>query len=62
MPLTTIHIRNGHAPEKKRAIADAVQAALIATLEIPAQDRFQFIQEYEDEHVIHTAAQGRPRA
>ena len=34
MPLAKIHIRKGHRAEKKRAIADAVQASLIATLEI----------------------------
>jgi hypothetical protein len=39
-----------------RAIADAVQASLIATLDIPEQDRFQLIQEFEDEHFIHTDA------
>jgi phenylpyruvate tautomerase PptA (4-oxalocrotonate tautomerase family) len=56
MPLAKIHIRKGHSVEKKRAIADAVQASLIAVLEIPEQDRFQLIQEYEDDHFIHTDA------
>jgi phenylpyruvate tautomerase PptA (4-oxalocrotonate tautomerase family) len=56
MPLAKINIRKGHRPEKKRAIADAVQASLIAILDIPEQDRFQLIQEYEDEHFIHTDA------
>jgi hypothetical protein len=35
MPLAKIHIRKGHRAEKKRAIADALQASLIATLDIP---------------------------
>jgi phenylpyruvate tautomerase PptA (4-oxalocrotonate tautomerase family) len=56
MPLAKIHIRKGHTAEKKRAIADAVQASLIATLDIPEQDRFQLIEEYEDDHFIHTDA------
>jgi hypothetical protein len=56
LPLAKIHIRKGHRAEQKRAIADAVQAALTATLEIPEQDRFQLIQEYEDGHFIHTDA------
>jgi phenylpyruvate tautomerase PptA (4-oxalocrotonate tautomerase family) len=56
MPLAKIHIRKGHPVERKRAIADAVQASLIAVLEIPEQDRFQLIQEYEDDHFIHTDA------
>src|SRR3979409_1470756 len=56
MPLAKIHIRKGRPVEKKRAIADAVQMSLIAVLEIPDQDRFQLIQEYEDDHFIHTDA------
>jgi phenylpyruvate tautomerase PptA (4-oxalocrotonate tautomerase family) len=56
MPLAKVHVRKGHGAEKKRAIADAVQASLIAILEIPEQDRFQLIQEYEDDHFIHTDA------
>jgi phenylpyruvate tautomerase PptA (4-oxalocrotonate tautomerase family) len=56
MPFAKIHIRNGRRAEKKRAIADAVQASLIATLGIPELDRFQLIEEYEDDHFIHTDA------
>jgi phenylpyruvate tautomerase PptA (4-oxalocrotonate tautomerase family) len=56
MPLAKIHIRKGRRAEEKRAIADAVQASLIATFDIPEQDRFQLIQEYEDEHFIHPDA------
>jgi phenylpyruvate tautomerase PptA (4-oxalocrotonate tautomerase family) len=56
MPLAKIHLRKGHRAEKKRAIADALQASLIATLDIPEQDRFQLIEEYEDDHFIHTDA------
>src|SRR5258705_1401646 len=56
MPLAKIHIRKGRRAEEKRAITDAVQASLIATLDIPEQDRFQLIEEYEDDHFIHTDA------
>lgn len=56
MPLAKIHMRKGHRADKGRAIADAVQASLIAILDIPEQDRFQLIQEYEDDHFIHTDA------
>jgi exonuclease V gamma subunit len=48
--------RRRRCASSKRAIADAVQTSLIATLEIPEQDRFQLIQEYEDDHFIHTDA------
>ena len=56
MPLAKIHLRKGHRAQKKRAIADALQASLIATLDIPEQDRFQLIEEYDDDHFIHTDA------
>jgi phenylpyruvate tautomerase PptA (4-oxalocrotonate tautomerase family) len=56
MPFAKIHIRKGHGAQKKRAIANAVQASLVATLDIPEQDRFQLIEEYEDDHFIHTDA------
>jgi phenylpyruvate tautomerase PptA (4-oxalocrotonate tautomerase family) len=56
MPFAKIHIRKGHGAQKKRAIADALQASLVATLDIPEQDRFQLIEEYEADHFIHTDA------
>ena len=56
MPLAKIHIRKGQRAQKKRAIADALQASLIAILDTPEEDRFQLIQEYEDDHFIHTDA------
>ena len=37
MPLAKIHIRKGHRAEKKRAIADALQASLIATSIFPSR-------------------------
>lgn len=54
MPLTKVHLRRGASTEKKRAIADAVQETLIASLGIPEQDRFLVIAEYDDENFVHT--------
>ena len=39
MPLVSIDLRKGRAPEVKRAIADAVHAALVTNLGIPETDR-----------------------
>src|SRR5215217_7510478 len=39
MPLVAINLRKGRPPEIKRAIADAVHAALVANLGIPETDR-----------------------
>lgn len=56
MPLVTINLRKGRSPAVRRAIADAVHAALVANLGIPETDRFQLVREYGDEDFIHTDA------
>ncbi len=56
MPLTTIHLRHGRTAEQKAAIADAVNAALVAHLGIPPEDRFQLVREYADEDFRHADA------
>lgn len=50
MPLTTLTLRPGRTPEEKRALLDAVHAALVSAFGIPADDRFQFINEVPDEN------------
>ncbi len=56
MPLVTINLRKGRPAAIKRAMADAVHAALVAHLGIPETDRFQLIREYEDDDFIHADA------
>jgi phenylpyruvate tautomerase PptA (4-oxalocrotonate tautomerase family) len=56
MPLVSINLRKGRPPKVKRAIADAVHAALVANLGIPETDRFQLIREYESADFIHSDA------
>lgn len=53
MPLTKVHLLKGASPKKRRAIADAVQETLVASLGIPEQDRFLVIAEYDAENFIH---------
>ena len=41
MPFVRISLKSPRAPEQRRRIADAVQAALGAAIGVPAHDRFQ---------------------
>jgi len=52
MPLVKIHLRKGKTPEYVRSVADAVHEALVAHANVPADDRFQLIQEYEADDII----------
>jgi phenylpyruvate tautomerase PptA (4-oxalocrotonate tautomerase family) len=56
MPLVIINLRKGRPAVVKRAMADAVHAALVAKLGIPASDRFQLIREYDGGDFIHADA------
>ncbi|HVU31124.1 MAG TPA: tautomerase family protein [Sphingomicrobium sp.] len=53
MPFTTIALRKGKSPEYRRAVADAVHEALVETLRIPEDDRFQLIDEYGPDNLIY---------
>lgn len=46
MPLVHISLRQGKPPAYVRAIADGVFEAMLATINVPAGDRFQVITEY----------------
>ena len=52
MPLVTISLRKGKSVAHKRAIADAVHAALQEYMNVPARDRFQMIHEFDADHLI----------
>ena len=56
MPLVIINLRKGRRAAVKRAMADAVHAALVAKLGIPTNDRFQLIREYDGDDFIHADA------
>jgi phenylpyruvate tautomerase PptA (4-oxalocrotonate tautomerase family) len=51
MPLVKISLRQGTAPEYRRAIADGVHQALVEAIAIPRDDRFQVIAEYSPENL-----------
>jgi len=54
MPVATFNLRKGRSRESKRKMADAVQAAIVANLGIPDEDRYQLFREYENDDYIHT--------
>ena len=53
MPLTTIALRKGKPAQYRRALADGVHAAMVETIGIPKDDRFQLIDEYEPDSLIY---------
>jgi 4-oxalocrotonate tautomerase len=49
MPLVRISLRQGTTPEYRKALGDAVHRAMVETLAVPSDDRFQVISEYPPE-------------
>lgn len=49
MPLVRISVRKGRSPSEKRALLDAVHAALVEAFHIPDADRTQRLTEYAPE-------------
>lgn len=52
MPLVRITLRNGRTPEFVREAADAIHEALVAQANVPADDRFQIIDEVPHDNLI----------
>jgi len=53
MPLVRISLLKGKSNSHIRAIADSVHQALTETYEVPADDRFQFVDQYEPGEFIY---------
>ena len=56
MPFVRIDLREGTSPGYRRAVADAVHQALVETMGVPAEDRFQVISEHPPEGLIYDPA------
>jgi phenylpyruvate tautomerase PptA (4-oxalocrotonate tautomerase family) len=52
MPLVRISLQAGKSAAYKRKLADAAHAALVETLNAPADDRFQIVTEHAAEDLI----------
>ena len=53
MPLVRISLREGKPAAHRRAIADAVHRALVETIHVPPQDRFQLVTEHSADALIY---------
>ena len=53
MPLVRIALRKGKSPEFRRAISDSIHRAMIETIKIPEQDRFQIVTEHDDASLVY---------
>ena len=53
MPLVRISLRQGTSPAYRQAIADGVHRAMVESLAIPPDDRFQVINEYAPENLFY---------
>lgn len=53
MPLVRIALCAGQSAAHRRAVADAVHQALVETMNVPADDRFQVITEHGPETLIY---------
>lgn len=52
MPLARIDLPRGKSPEYRRTLGDVVYEAMIQTINVPANDRFQVITEHPPEQLI----------
>ena len=55
MPLVTVNLRKGRSTEDKDSIATAIQAALVSTVEVPDDNRYQLFHEYDGVNFRHTS-------
>jgi phenylpyruvate tautomerase PptA (4-oxalocrotonate tautomerase family) len=52
MPLTRIALRRGKSAEYRKAIADGVYEAMRETFNVPEDDRFMLVDEYDENDFI----------
>jgi len=53
MPLVRISLLKGKPASYRRKVGDAVHQAMVATIDVPAKDRFQLITEHDAEDFIY---------
>jgi phenylpyruvate tautomerase PptA (4-oxalocrotonate tautomerase family) len=54
VPLVKVNLLKGRSAEEKDAIAASIQAALVSTVEVAADNRYQLFSEYDGENFRHT--------
>ena len=55
MPLVRISLIKGKSREHIRAIADGVHRSLVEAYQVPVEDRFQLIEQYERDDFVYDA-------
>ena len=58
MPLVKVFLRKGKTPEYVRTLTDCIHDALVSQANVPADDRFQIVQELDDVALIAHATYG----
>ena len=53
MPLSRIALRRGKSADYRRAILDGVYAAMRETFNVPEDDRFMLVEEYDAENFVY---------
>ncbi|MGZ6124645.1 MAG: tautomerase family protein [Myxococcales bacterium] len=53
MPLVRIALRKGKSSEFRRALSDSIHGAMVETIKIPEQDRFQVLTEHDDAGLVY---------
>ena len=53
MPLVRVSLRKGKSPSHLTAIGQAVHAAMVETINVPADDRFQIFSEHTAEGLVY---------
>jgi len=56
MPLVRISLAEGRSATERRAIADSVHQALVETANVPADDRFQVVQQVAPNDLLFDAS------
>jgi phenylpyruvate tautomerase PptA (4-oxalocrotonate tautomerase family) len=53
MPLVRIALRKGTTPEYRSALSASIHRAMVETIKVPEQDRFQVITEHDEAGLIY---------
>ena len=53
MPLVRISLREGKSPSYLEAIGEAIHQAMVETINVPADDRFQIFTEHSPEGLVY---------
>jgi phenylpyruvate tautomerase PptA (4-oxalocrotonate tautomerase family) len=55
VPLVRVSLRKGKPPAYLAAVGEAIHAAMVETINVPADDRFQIFSEHTPEGIVYDA-------